>query len=171
MIISPNKNTMMVKLHAELDRKRHDPIIPGLVYKGWSPDLISVTRAGLVNEYRLIASRSDFLAMVASPTRQTSANYIWLVCPETMIAKVEVPMQLGLIWVTREGRTGQGLVKRELPTLKTIVRPARLHKRKVDAAVLAEVERVFKREFWCAFSKLISMDHQRQIWKTREAVK
>jgi len=75
---------------------------PNIWLFAWESDFISVSRAGVITEYEIKISRSDFLADRKKPrdVRQDGPTYFWYVCPEGMIQPEEVPDYAGLAWTS-----------------------------------------------------------------------
>lgn len=110
-----------------LMKKGHNYVIPNLYFYAWESDLISTSVAGLVNEYEIKISTSDFgadfkkkkkhdaLDARLSNSKQGIPNYFWYVCPRNLISVEDVPNYAGLIWIEDKGP----VTKKKAPRLHT----------------------------------------------------
>lgn len=75
-------------LYTWLLAKGHRLVVPNTHALGWEADLVSLTKAGLANEYEIKLTRADYRADAkktakhkALRTGQHAANYFWYVTP------------------------------------------------------------------------------------------
>lgn len=96
----------------------------------WEMDVASMTKSGLLWEFEVKISRSDFLSdkkkkitkfeHYKMKNEQTAPNYFCYVCPEGLIKQEEVPIYSGLYYYHKDGQ------------ISCIKSPKRIHKAKMD---------------------------------------
>jgi len=107
-----DESTIQSALYREMSQKGHSYIIPN-IYLGYEEsDLISVTKAGYINEYEIKLTRSDFRADFKKHKHNRLKNNLkqwrscfWFVAPVGLIKLGEIPDYAGHIEV-RERRAG-----------------------------------------------------------------
>lgn len=75
---------------------------------GWEKDIASVSKSGLLREYEIKVTRSDFLADKKRKSLKfahyqmkqegTAPNYFYYVCPKGLIKESEIPSYAGLYY-------------------------------------------------------------------------
>jgi hypothetical protein len=86
-------------------------IVPNVYLYNWEADLISVSKAGLVNEYEVKISVEDYERDQSKANKHyllsnrvgDVPNYFWYVVPEGLIKPRVVPKYAGLIYVDTDG--------------------------------------------------------------------
>lgn len=133
----------------------------------WESDFISVTRAGLVHEFEIKVSRSDYLAdfkkhkharqvlqtgkmkivsHVPGWTREYDCarpNYFWYVIPEGLVHVEEIPDYAGLLTVV-----WLDLYDGPLPVLSEKKRAPRLHREKATDRQLLQLGQKAVFRYW-----------------------
>lgn len=99
-------------------KKNHPMVVPNCkaLYPRGESDLISVTQAGLVHEFEIKRSKSDYLREFDSKSRKhevlkervsrdgkCTPNYFWFAMDRCLCDKIEVPEYAGLICVGTSG--------------------------------------------------------------------
>lgn len=88
--------------------KRQDLVFPNTkaIHKRFESDLVRVTKSGIVYEYEIKCSRSDFYAdfkkvrkHILLKQAKTKINYFYFVCPYGVIPLQDVEAPYGLIYV------------------------------------------------------------------------
>ena len=115
--------------------KGHESICENFGYN-WEMDVASLSKSGLLHEYEVKISRSDFLADKKRKqikfshyevrNERTCPHYFYYVCPENLISKSEIPIWAGLYYYS-DGE------------IRLIKSPKRLHVAKI------EVEKVLRK--------------------------
>lgn len=87
--------------------KGHEAICENFGYN-WEMDVASLSKSGMLHEYEVKISRSDFLAdKIRKQTKfdhyeirneRTCPNYFFYVCPENLIQPKEIPVWAGLYY-------------------------------------------------------------------------
>lgn len=148
---------------------RHDFIIPNYTPPtwGWECDMMSVTKAGLMHEYEIKLTRSDFKAdakkdngvtgrwdketrtwvKVAPTTKHAKLALgaengpcrFFYVTPPGLVTPEEVPEFAGLLELHHDARS---------KILKTVKPAPKLHSKKLSEATIAHVGRVYAYRYW-----------------------
>ncbi len=88
--------------------KRQDLVFPNTkaIHKRFESDLIRITKSGLVYEYEIKCSRSDFYADFKKHRKhlllkqaKTKVNYFYFICPYGIIPLEDVEAPYGLIYI------------------------------------------------------------------------
>ncbi|MCI0488974.1 MAG: hypothetical protein L0229_20470 [Blastocatellia bacterium] len=133
--------------------KRHEIIVPNSCMYGWEADMISVTPAGLVSEYEIKVSRSDFFAdakkfrarRLANPLPiHTRPNYFYYAVPAGLVVADEIPDYAGLIYVHRKV-VGYDLYRFGAEEIR---RPSRLHGEKINERQVGQLMRALTHRYW-----------------------
>ena len=101
-----------------LARNRHESICENFGHTVFEMDIASLSKSGMLHEYEVKISRSDFLAdkkkhkkyglskfeQYGNPMgiEVKCPNYFYYVCPEGMIKKDEIPVYAGLYYYEKE---------------------------------------------------------------------
>lgn len=90
-----------------LAKRGHESICENYGHN-WEMDVASMSQSGMLHEYEVKISRSDFLADKKQKATKfmhyemriegTTPNYFYYVCPEGLIKKGEIPMYAGLYY-------------------------------------------------------------------------
>jgi len=125
-------------------------------------DLISVTTAGLINEYEIKCSRSDFLREFKSKAEKHGdmkflfenkkskythhiPNYFFFVAPEGLIKPEEIPEYSGHI----EIKERVSRFRSEAPVFATMKKRApRLHREKITEDMIKRICHAFTFRYW-----------------------
>lgn len=100
--------------------KGHEAICENFTYN-WEMDIASLSKSGMLHEYEVKISRSDFLADKKRKcvkfshyeirNERTCPNYFYYVCPENLIKPNEIPIWAGLyyysdvdIWMVKNAK-------------------------------------------------------------------
>jgi hypothetical protein len=112
-----------------------DVIVPNFyINSPWEMDLCRITKAGIVYEYEIKISRSDFKNDFKKANKHSViknggriCNFFYFVVPEGLITKDEIPEYCGLYYYTKHD------------SFTLVKSPKRLHKNKFnDYKMLAE---------------------------------
>jgi hypothetical protein len=167
------EQTIQNVLYCHCATKRHELIVPNSQLFGWESDLVSVTKSGVIFEFEIKISRSDFLAdlkkqrakHLVEGTRTAfwtdrvinvpRPNFFFYVCPPDLIKAIEVPDYAGLIYADRPAKSfalWNGLT--------TTVKPAkRLHKEKANDSQYKQLYRATTFRFWRErFARTVQFD-------------
>jgi len=131
--------------------KQHNFIIPNIYLGSSEADLISVTKAGYINEYEIKITRSDFKAdfkkskhSFLKDRQKTFRSYFWFVAPEGLINADEIPEYAGFMIVRK--------MKNRYPfkgfACREIKRPPRLSSEKINAWQKDQILTAYMYRFW-----------------------
>lgn len=132
-------------LYWDCVRYNHRLIVPNIYYYDWESDLIAVTRGGLVHEFEIKISKSDFRADAkkkrgAALSSGKGPSYFWYVCPCDLIKPEELPPYAGLIYCSPyEGRHHSVSHSHKAP---------RLHRNKPDSESLLYLAEKMIQKYW-----------------------
>ncbi len=100
-------NTIQEVVCKYIALKGHEAICENFGYN-WEMDIASLSKSGMLHEYEVKISRSDFLADKKQKAtkfahyemrnERTCPNYFYYVCPEGLIKKNEIPTWAGLYY-------------------------------------------------------------------------
>lgn len=90
--------------------KKHNPVCRNVknIFSDWEHDVISLSESGMLYEFEIKISRSDFLkekykerkwTTYQAPIHKKTPNYFFYVCAENLIKVDEIPAFAGLIYV------------------------------------------------------------------------
>jgi len=143
--------------------KQHSCIIPNIYLGSSEADLISVTKAGYINEYEIKITRSDFKAdfkkskhSFLKDRQKTFRAYFWFVTPEGLVDVDEIPEYAGFIAV-RKGRR-VGWVCRE------IKRPPRLCSEKINTWQKDQILTAYMHRFWNMRDRVEATNRQLKLF-------
>lgn len=137
-------------LYRWCDHKRHRHIVPNVTVFGWESDLVSVTKAGLICEYEIKCSRSDFLQdkkkyrhrhfteglQAKYPGHHVPAYFFYALTRDVKYEEPEIPEYAGLLII-------------HSAALVTLAKPApRLHKRGMTDPERQWLERSIINRYW-----------------------
>jgi len=115
-------------------------IIPNVQhFADWESDLLSVTTSGLVHEFEIKITKSDFLAdfkktpfrrhgrfqsrheWLANASVKRRPNYFWFAVPAGLLLAEDVPAHAGLIWIEDKSQYlySRVLIVKKAPRLHT----------------------------------------------------
>ena len=147
-------------LYRELSKRGHEPIIPNIEMLSGEADLVSITKAGFVNEFEIKISRSDFKAdrkkqakhmryadvLTGDSTgvfqhahRLSAPTQFWYAVPAGLVNEGEVPPHAGLMYVGMN----DGFWR-----LRTVRRAPRLHSERVPEHDMRAIARSFMFRYW-----------------------
>lgn len=169
------ESLVQVSLFRHLDRKRHKWICPNVtLFLAHQVDLCSATKAGMLHEYEIKLSRSDFRKDAASKPDKFAAmeaclrgestirrasvwnpknfyelnargpNFFSYVCPEGMIRVDEVPAYAGVMFFDPEH------LRRRLPIFAIAKKPTKLHGEPMTAETRATISTALMYRCWKA---------------------
>jgi len=134
-------------LYRHVLSKQHNFIIPNIYLGSSEADLISVTKAGYINEYEIKITRSDFKAdfkkskhSFLKDRQKTFRSYFWFVAPEGLISSDEIPEYAGFMVVRKGERSGW--------VCREIKRPPRLSAKKINAWQKDQILTAYMYRFW-----------------------
>jgi hypothetical protein len=94
--------------HVCRDIFRHRPgskIFPNIFIDGFEADIFEVSRAGIMTEFEVKISRSDFFADAKKVDKHTDlkcgrrVNYFYYMMPKGLVDKSDIPEHAGLVYV------------------------------------------------------------------------
>lgn len=113
---------LQVAVATYMVKKGHEAVCENFGHTVFEMDIASLTKSGMLMEFEVKVSRSDFLAdknkrkkyglskfeMYSKPLGYESRcpNYFFYVCREGLIKKDEIPPFAGLLYVNEENRIG-----------------------------------------------------------------
>jgi len=147
-------------------KKTHDIAVPNIttVHGFWESDLLSMTKSGLLHEFEIKTTRSDWakekraieglsedshckVRRCTALNKQlnekvdmgTSPNYFWLCAPSGIVREEEIPPYSGLIEVYEFRKRVRIRIKKNAP---------RLHTGKASDKVMLSMMRSMNYKFW-----------------------
>jgi len=105
----------------------------------WEMDIASLSKSGMLHEYEVKISRSDFIADKKKKAtkfshyemrnERTAPNYFYYVCPKGLIKKNEIPIYAGLyyyednkVWMVKNAKRIHKVPTDEKKTLRKMLR-------------------------------------------------
>ena len=147
--------------------KQHDFIIPNIYLGLLESDLISVTKAGYINEYEIKITRSDFKAdfkkskhLRFKHRNKTACAYFWFVTPEGLVGIDEIPEYAGFIAVRKmkDRYPFNGFACRE------IKRPPRLNSEKINTRQKDQILKGYMHRFWSMRDRVEATNKQLKLF-------
>lgn len=94
---------------AEQVNKNHNPVAENVKFllSDWEHDVISISGSGMLYEFEVKVSRSDFFAekkkawkqtCYNTPINKSCPNYFYYVCPPDIIKESDLPIYAGLMY-------------------------------------------------------------------------
>jgi len=149
------EQSIQVALQRELDRRGHQYILPNVMMDWGEADLISVTKAGYLQEWEIKVSKSDFRADfkkgkhrslcisqhdwlaqdVREPGGRCTPSCFWYAIPDGLVPDTDVPDYAGL-----------AVMAGDVPIIRR--RAPMLHRRKIGEYQLNWLLRISAIKLW-----------------------
>jgi len=163
-----DETRIQLSLFQVLSKRGHIAIIPNVSWSWlqWEADLISVTKAGVMHEYEIKITLSDFKAdfgkrkhaMITRPPYGRKPNYFWFVAPEPEVP-ICIPDYAGLIIVEPVSRHEIG------HRLVTVRKARKLHAEKTGDRAVMKMLRTMMFKYWNAMKMLDQTKIQTELFR------